>query len=211
MSVARSRRALSLVEVLIAAAILACGAASVLWTLSSTKEAWLRQDIAMVARLLATSALESAVHRVRTHDARYFKLTTAPDELARRAAAGAWKQPFQALAQPHTAILAAANNPYFAGPDAPALPVPFDPDERRLWERLFYEVRVAFDMPEIKSVQPAPLDANMDGVPETDLARIEVEIFVIPLEGGPERSAAKLTTLVAAHDKTPGAGALAEP
>src|SRR5690606_24313933 len=146
-----------------------------------------------------------------THDARYFKLTTPPDELARRAVAGAWREPFQALAQPRTPVLAPANNPYFAGPDAPALPAPFDPDERRLWERLSYEVRVAFDLPEVKGVLPAPLDSNMDGVPETDLARVEVELYAVPLEGGAERSACKLTTLVAAHDKAPGAGALAEP
>ena len=206
-----SRRGLSLLEVLIAAAILACGAASVLWTLSSAKEQWLRQDVAMVARLLASSLLESAVHRAHTHDARYFKLSTSPDELVRRAAASAWKQPFQALAQPHTAVLATAANPYFASPEAPALPQPFDPDERRLWERLSYEVRVAFDMPEVRGVAAAPLDSNQDGIPETDLARIEVEVFVIPLEGGAERSACQLTTLIAAHDKAPGAGALAEP
>lgn len=182
-----------------------------MFTLSSAKDQWLRQDVAMVARLLATSLIESAVHRVRTHDTRYFKLGTPPDELARRAAAGAWKAPFQALAHPRTAILATAANPYFTGPDSPALPQPFDPDEQRLWGHLSYEVRVAFEMTEARAVAPGPIDSNQDGVAETDLARIEVEIFVVPLEGGAARSACKLTTLVAAHDKAPGAGALAEP
>ena len=208
-----SRAAISLVEVLVAAAILACGAASVFWTLASTREQWLRQDVAVVARLLASSVTESAVHRARNQDNRYFTVTTTPNELARRAAAGLWKAPFLALAQPKTPVLTrdGVANPYFTGNGAPALPQPFDPDERRLWERFSYEVRVTFDIRELPGQVAVPLDSNGDGFPETDLARIEVEIYVIPPDGGDERSAAKLTTLVAAHDKSPGAQALAEP
>lgn len=207
------RRGVSLVEVLLAAAILACGAASVLWALSSARGQWLRQDVALLARLLAASALESAVDRARNRDMRYFTVTTSPDEVTRRAAAGMWKQPFDALAHRRARVLEPSPllNGYFAGPGAPALPEPFDADERRLWERLSYEVRVSYEAAETERGTPKPLDSDRDGVPETDLARIEVEVFARPDDGGEERSACRLTTLVAAHDRTPGATVLGEP
>lgn len=205
-SPSRARRAVSLVEVLLAAAILACGATSVLWALSSARGQWLRQDAALLARLIASSALEQAVARARASDLRFWKVTTPPDEIARRLRDGAWKRPFEALAHRRARVLEPSPllNAYFAGPAAPPWPEPFDPDERRLWERFSYEVRVTFEG--TFDGQAGELRASGERVRATDLARLEVEVFVRPEDGGDERSACRLTTLVAAHDRTPGAG-----
>ena len=207
------RHGVSLVEVLLAAAILATAAGSIFFTLSSARGQLVRQDVALVGRLLASSVIEQAVHRLSVSDTRYFQLQTPIDEISQRAAQGRWKTAFLALAQPRTPVLSppGAANPYFTGPAAPALPVPFDPDERRFYERFSYELRTTFDLVRQTGTAPVALDANGDGKPERDLAHLEVEVYFQPFEAGETlRSACKLNTLVVSQDKTPGAAALSE-
>jgi hypothetical protein len=158
--------------------------------------------------------MEQAVEVHRTSDARSFDITTAPEDIVMAAASGRWKVPFMRLAQPRIALLAAGvPNRYFGplSPTSPALPDPMDPDERRLFERFSYEVTVHFDVSPRGDGAKAPLDADGDARGETDLARLEVQVFFRPPEReSVELPVCRLTTLISSRDKIAGAGSLGE-
>lgn len=200
----------SLVELLAALAVLTIGLVSIFLALSSSRGQLMRLDVQVIGRLLAQSILEQAVHRFEIRDARYFDVNTPPGVIVTRAGNGGWKPPFEALASPRTRVLpsAGAGNPYFSA-DGPVWPTPMDESERRFYERFSYEVRVSYETTPVAGGAAVPLDADADGRGETDLARIEVEVFAMPLEGPQqEQSVCNLTTLVAAGDSTPGAASL---
>lgn len=202
-----ARGGFSLVELLVAAAIMGVSLFSIWLSLSSGRRQAHRLDVAVTAQYLAHSVIEQAVSRLAASDRRFFKLTTPPQELVLASARGDWKAPFLAVASPRRGVL--DGGPYFDPATGPVLP-PMNEEERRWWASFSYEVRPGFAIRTEDGGAEVPLDANGDGKPESDLASLEVEVFYTP-PGGPEQRACRLTTLVAAPDRAPGATALAQP
>jgi len=205
------RRALSLVEILISLGILGVGLAAVFEGLSSSRAAAARMDVQLCGRWLAQSVMERCLEQVRNSDNRYFQLGSSPEGILAAARAGTWKQPFEALARPRTRFFEpdGTPGPYFDAATGPVWPPSIEVTEINFWKGFSYEVRVGFDMQEEVDGAPVPIDSDGDGKPETDLARLDVEVFWAPADGSSaERPVSLLTTLAGAPDKPPGIGAL---
>jgi hypothetical protein len=205
------RSAWSLIEVLMVSAILGVSLTVMFSGFQVNSEARIRHDVRVVGRLLAQSIMESVGHRLNINDRRFFKLDTSQEELLEGIARGAWKRPFRAVEQARVAVVSADGRPggwVFDAPDGPVLPpaVSSGP-ERAFYTRFSYEVRVGFDV-QLRAGGPAvPIDADGDGRPEIDLARVDVEVFWEPERpGGEARSLCRLTSLFSYPDKPPGLG-----
>ena len=95
---------------------------------------------------------------------------------------------------------------YFDTTSGPPLPSPGA--ESEFWRAFSYEVRVSFALVRAENSAPVPLDAEADGQRETDLGRIEVELFHTP-EGAPAAaSVCRLSTILGVPDSPPGLGFL---
>lgn len=201
----------TVLELLVALAVLTIGLVTIFGTLAATKDQVLRTDVLITGRLLAQCILDGAQHRFHVGDARFFRLDTPPDEVFQRALEGAWRQPFLALRQARTGVMTPSGqgNPYF---DATGPRLPSGPEavaEMRFWEEFSYEVRVDFDVVLTAGSGAVPLDSDGDGKHEIDMARLEVEVFHGTRDASvPDRSVCTVTTLLVAQDKTPGTSVL---
>jgi type II secretory pathway pseudopilin PulG len=203
------RRGLSMLELVVAFAVLMVGVASILESLSTAKDQAVRLDVLSTGRMLAQSVMEQAQERLAVEGSRFARLDAPVDQVRAKLAAGDWKKPFEALRQQRTGVMepGGAANPYFDPQNGPLLPGASEaPDELPLWQALSYEVRVGFDVRVRKEQAPVAIDADGDGVGENDVARLDVEVFFQPDAAKPPQSVCLLTTLVAAPDRIPGAG-----
>jgi type II secretory pathway pseudopilin PulG len=202
------RRALSLVELLVALCIMGVSVASIAFSLSAGRQHARRLDVSATGQFLALSVMEQAISRWENADRRFFRLATTPPDLVAAAARGDWKKPFLALAAPRQPVLGGVA--YFDPGSGPVIPAAMDEPERRFYSAFSYEVRVGFDVPLERDGPRVPLDANGDGQPEVDLGAIEVDVHFTPPDGSPEWKVCGLRSLVAAPDRAPGATALTQ-
>ncbi|MBI4861025.1 MAG: type II secretion system protein [Candidatus Riflebacteria bacterium] len=202
---------LSLLELLIAVAIVIVALASIFDTLRQNRSTYLRLDALVVGRLLAESIMDQAVHRFQIEDERFFDLSSTPVQIAAAARRGDWKRPFLALARSKTPVLTppGRSNPYFDPTTGPVLPS--DPGELRFFQGFAYEVTVSFDRSKDEEGPTTSIDSDGDSRGETDMARIVVEVFYRSADGPPiERSVCRLSTFVVVRDKAPGVQPLSE-
>jgi prepilin-type N-terminal cleavage/methylation domain-containing protein len=203
-----TRRGMSLLEIVIALAILLVAVLTLVDSLSASRDTAARLDVLITGQLLAESILDTARHHFQGADSRFHTLGTPPETLIVDAATGKWKLPFLALAQRRTVVT--APGPYFDAVKGPVLPDPAaEPAAHRWLSRFSYEVRVQFEV--AGATGQVPIDADGDGKPEIDVGELAVEVFYTAGPGEASRSAALLKTLLTAPDKAPGAGALTSP
>jgi type II secretory pathway pseudopilin PulG len=197
-----TRRGFSLLEILVAFAILVLGALTLFGVLAEVREQQVRADVTITGRMLASSILDHARHRWNRLDRRFFRLTDTPQEMVTALAADRWRKPFLALAQPRARIIGSPGDTgaYFDPVTGPPLP---GTTEWEFFEPFSYEVRVGFEVVLTAGTAPVVLSATSDGHGATDLAQVEVEVFYSDV------SVCRLVTLMGAPDTPLGLKAVA--
>jgi len=172
-------RGLSLIEALVALAILLVGLCPLVMTFQGGFHATLLGREHTQALFLADSILEEVRARVATNLGRFYSLSDDAKTIRERAVSGAWKAVFNTMAEGRKKVVGVDRSEistYFASMFQPKDGVlgPIVPDvDRVAYAQLAgftTQVDVKFD------VEGAPIDSNGDSKPETDMCEVFVTV-----------------------------------
>jgi prepilin-type N-terminal cleavage/methylation domain-containing protein len=194
-------RGLSLLEILVAMAILLIGLYPLVQTFRTGFAATRMSKEHGQAMLLADSVMEEIRARIAFGLGRYYGLAESGSTVRQRAAAGEWKNVFTPLAEPRRKIVSANRSDistyfshlYDTGSGEGPVDATLDRIAARELAAFECEVKVRFE------VDGAPIDSDGDGRAETDMCEVDVTVHWRENATGEEKSA-RLTSLFTRED-----------